>query len=169
MKKLALLFVLVIVVAQVFGQKKKKQDEIDAEKIDSLTNVATALQIQLDSITKEKELYYGVYATIKEEIIKYDFDPSKTSVLIDSLRTSRDSTSAFLIDSSTILKDSLSLLILDNNQLKAKLDSMSIMPTDVNTDDMVKELKQLKELLDAKIINQEDFDAKKDLIMQKWR
>lgn len=36
-------------------------------------------------------------------------------------------------------------------------------------DNTVKELKQLKELLDAKIINQEDFEDKKNAIMEKWQ
>lgn len=35
-------------------------------------------------------------------------------------------------------------------------------------DKLVTELKQLKELLDAKIISQEEFDAKKAIVMERW-
>jgi len=170
MKKLAFLLVLVVVATQVFGQKKKKQSAEEI-RIDSLTTAVAALTLQLDSVSKEKEIYYGVYSTLKDEVIKYNFDPSKTIALIDSVKATRDSTNAYLLDSSAVLKDSLSVLITDNKQLKAQLDSLKSVSVvvDVNTDNMVKELKQLKELLDAKIINQEDFDSKKSAIMEKWQ
>lgn len=167
MKKIAFLFILVVVATQVFGQRKKKQEEIDAMTIDSLTQATNELTLQLDSVSKEKELYFGVYTSIKDEVIKYDFDPSKITFLIDSLRTSKDSTSALLLDSSDQLKDSLQILRIDNQQLQVKLDSLTQIAPD--KDDMVKELKQLKELLDNDIINQEDFDSKRDLILQKWQ
>ena len=48
----------------------------------------------------------------------------------------------------------------ENEKLKATIDSLNTSNAD-NTK-LVNELKQLKELLDAKIITQEDFDKKKD-------
>lgn len=161
-----ILLVMLVVVPQVFGQRKGKVDPEEA-KIDSLTIAVNSLNAQLDSVSKERDLYFGVYSTIKEEVFKYDFNPSKTALLIDSLRTSIDSTTYGLTSVSASLQDSLSTLKIEYAKLKAVVDSINI--TDVNKDKLVTELKQLKELLDAKIITQADFDAKKTLIMEEWK
>lgn len=162
MKKTMIMLLMLVVVTQAFGQKKGKVDPKDA-KIDSLTRANASLTAQLDSISKDRDIYYGLYAVVKEKVIKYDFDPSKASELIDSLKTSRDST----IYGLTANADSLSSLKIENKNLKETINSLNIAMAD--REKMVTELKQLKELLDAKIITQEEFDAKKAIVMERWK
>lgn len=181
MKKIKFLVVLLLAATQLLGQSKKELLESAELEIDSLTNIAAAMQVQLDSISKtaefmnlqmdsikaEKELYYNVYATIKEEVIKYDFDPAKTSFLIDSLRTSRDSTYNSIIGSTDQLNDTIAVLMNTNMLLQAKLDSIS--QVGPKKEEMVKELTQLKELLEKEIISKETFESKRDMIMKEWQ
>lgn len=162
MKKTLLLLSILVIVSLAFSQKKGKVDP-EQVKIDSLTKVTTSLTVQLDSVSKDREIYYGFYTVIKEKVIKYDFDPTKGEFLIDSLKTSRDSTMLGLTKNA----ESFSALKVENEKLKATLDSLNVANAD-NTK-LVTELKQLKELLDAKIITQADFDAKKTIIMQQWK
>jgi hypothetical protein len=163
MKK-SIFFLLMLLVATLgFGQKKGKPDPKDL-KIDSLTKSTAALTMQLDSVSKDREMYYGVYTAIKDKVIKYNFKPTRTSSLIDSLRESRDSTFAL---SSASLKDSISALKTDNGKLKITVDSL--LKADADKTKLVTELKQLKDLLDAKIITQAEFDSKKNALMEKWQ
>lgn len=162
MKSALLLLLTLVAISQAFSQKKGKVDPKD-EKIDSLTKVTISLSTQLDSISKDREVYYGLYTVIKEKVIKYNFDPSKGEFLIDSLKTTRDSTMLGLTKSA----ESFSALKVENAKLKATVDSLNAVNQD-NTK-LVTELKQLKELLDAKIITQADFDAKKTIIMEQWK
>jgi len=157
-----ILLLMLVVVTLAFSQKKGKIDPKDM-KIDSLTRVNTALTAQLDSVSADRDIYYSLYTVIKEKVIKYDFDPSKASELIDSLKTSRDST----IYGLTVNADSLSALKAENENLKATIASLSIAMAD--REKLVTELKQLKDLLDAKIITQEEFDAKKAIVMERWK
>jgi hypothetical protein len=166
MRKLIFLLAVLVVTSMAFGQKKGKVDPKDI-KIDSLTKANTGLTLKLDSVSKEREAYYGVYTTIKDRVIKYNFDPSRTSALIDSLQATRDSTLAGLSGLTTAQKDSLKLLLSNNALLKAKVDS--IMKAGGDKAQMITELKQLKELLDAKIITQAEFDIKKQAVMDKWK
>ena len=59
-------------------------------KLDSVT-------LQLESTSGELIKYTGVYNAIKEKVIHYNFDPTKTSYLIDSLKASRDSSAVILL------------------------------------------------------------------------
>jgi hypothetical protein len=162
MKKALLLLSMLVIVSIAFSQKKGKVDPKDV-KIDSLTKVTSSLSMQLDSVSKDRDVYYGLYTVIKEKVIKYDFDPSKGEFLIDSLKTTRDSTMLGLATSA----ETLSSLKMENKKLNATIDSLNAANQD-NTK-LVTELKQLKELLDAKIITQADFDAKKTVIMEQWK
>jgi hypothetical protein len=165
------LLLLFLAATPVFGQKKGKTDPRDL-KIDSLTKSSAILNTQLDSTSKELEKYYPVYATLKEKVFKYNFDPAKTSFLIDSLRTTRDSTFTQL---SSTLKDSITVLKKENKKLRATLDSLglggdpsaALAKLDAEKTKAVADLKQLKELLDAKIITQEEFDTKKKKLLEK--
>jgi hypothetical protein len=65
-------------------------------------------------------IYKGAYTTLKEKVFKYNFDPAKTSNLIDSLKTTRDSTFS---SSSAVLKDSLFVVTKKNQKLQATIDS----------------------------------------------
>jgi hypothetical protein len=55
---------------------------------------------------------------------------------------------------------------MENKKLQASVDSLSISGPDRTA--LINELKQLKELLDAGIITQEDFDKSKNKIMERW-
>ena len=76
MKKALLLLSMLVIALFAFSQKKGKVDPKDV-KIDSLTKVTSALTVQLDSVSKDREIYYGLYTVIKEKVIKYKFDPQR--------------------------------------------------------------------------------------------
>jgi hypothetical protein len=161
MKTLFTILLVLLISLQSVGQKKGKVDPKDL-KIDSLTKASAALTLQMDSINKDLAIYKGVYTSLKEKVFKYDFNPAKTSSLIDSLKTTRDSTFS---SSSAILKDSLSVVKKKNLKLQATIDSLG--SSDLVKAKTVSDLKQLKELLDAKIITQAEFDAKKTKLLEK--
>jgi len=177
--KILLAFILVLSSLHGYGQKKGKVDPKDVT-IDSLTNVtvvlsskldstskaSSALSMNLDSISKDLVRYQGMYTTIKEKVVKYDFDPADMGVIIDSLKTSRDAAFSGLTATSTAMADSVSVLTKENAALK---EMMTILQADAgNKEKLVAELKQLKELLDSKIITQAEFDDKKSKLMAKW-
>lgn len=164
--KTYILVILLFATFQGFGQKSKKQDPKDL-KIDSLSKANSALSVQLDSVSKDQKLYYGLYTTIKEKVILQDFDPAQMPQIIDSLRAGRDATFAGLTAASESLRDSLAMLNKENSNLKAKLDSLTVSEGDKT--ELIAELKQLKELLDTKIITQAEYDAKKKVVMDKWQ
>jgi putative oligomerization/nucleic acid binding protein len=166
-----ILSLLLFATLQGYGQKKKKVDPRDVQ-IDTLTKANALLTKQLDSVSREQKLYYGVYTTIKEKVLLKDFDPVKLPLIIDSLRASRDSATSSLLSPVAFLKDSLSMMTKENALLKAKVDTMTLaMNTNASLDKnkLMAELKDLKSLLDAKIITQAEYDAKKKLVMDKWQ
>ena len=166
MKKI-IFFILLFASIQGFSQKKKSQGPDPKDlKIDSLTTAMVSLSTQLDSISKDRELYYGVYTAIKDKVIMHEFDPSQMPQIIDSLRTNKDATISGLTEASTSLSDSLSTLSKENEELKAQLKEFT---TNSDKTDLITELKQLKELLDSKIITQAEYDEKKKLVMDKWQ
>ncbi len=160
MKKMLLLLLMLVAVSQAFSQKKGKADPEKAA-IDSLTKANTALSAQLDSVSKDRELYYGLYTVIKEKVIKYNFDPSKAAFLIDSLKQGRESV---LFDFDQKMHDTLAELNFEKKMLMAEL-----YKAEADKEKLACELWQLKELLDAKIITQQEFDAKKAIVMEKWK
>ena len=74
--KTYILVIILLAAFQGFSQKKKKPDPKDIT-IDSLSKVNSSLSVQLDSVSKDQKLYYGLYTTIKEKVILHDFDPGK--------------------------------------------------------------------------------------------
>jgi len=174
MKILLIALFAVLTAFPVLGQKKSKVDPKDLQ-IDSLTKASAAQSVQVDSLSRELEKYYGVYATLKEKVFKYDFDPAKTSSLIDSLRTTRDSTFSHLSSDAASSKDSLLILKTENMKLQATIDSLglgndpasALAKQEADRQKAIKELKELKELLDAKIITQAEFDSKKNKLLEK--
>ena len=148
---LTILFVLLVSTA-VYGQRKGKVDPKDLQ-IDSLTQVSETQAIQLDSVSTELESYLGVYTTLVDKVFKYKFDPAKTSFLIDSLRTSRDSTFQLAND---VLEDSLAMMRNNNIALQVILDSLE-QGTDLVTalalEEQEKEaaIKDLKDLKNSSI------------------
>ena len=135
-------------------------------KIDSLNKENQNLSAQLDSVNNEKELYFGMYEVVKEKVIKNDFNPAEMDNIIDSMKININSNTSSLVESNTILKDSLSVLNTNLNQLKLELNGLK---NTTDTKDSIQSLeeviraktignlKQLKDLLDSGIINDEEF------------
>lgn len=177
--KMIIACILILSSLQGYSQKKGKVDPKDVA-IDSLTKVSTMLTTQLDSTTKsaaslskkvdslskDLTIYERMYTTIKEQVVKYEFDPADMGTIIDSLKAGRDAAFSGLSATSKSMTDSVAVLTKENAALK---EMMAIMQGDEgNKDKLVAELKQLKELLDAKIITQAEFDDKKTKLMAKW-
>lgn len=168
-KKLSVLFVLLIAVVTFTHAQSKKEVEADLIKCttakDSIQNLLTGLSVSYDSINKVCIAYDTMYNAIKEKVFLDDFDPANMSELIDSLQTEAFSGTTVLNDSITVFNDSITVLQVENTELKAKIESMTA-GTDGETE-IVNSLKQLKDLLDANILTQEEFDAKKAVLIEK--
>jgi hypothetical protein len=148
--------------SQIFG---KRRSDV---KIDSLTVANRILAFKADSLSKEVKKYFGVYTVIKDKLIHYNFNPVKISYLIDSLKTTKDSITMplSLRPKSAGSNDSIMMLLKSNSALKANLDSIksawtrskTALPIDeVERAKAIGNLKQIKELLDAKIISDAEF------------
>lgn len=154
-----------------FGQRKDKVDPKDLQ-IDSLNQVSAVLALHLDSVSAELQTYLGVYTSLKEKVFNYNFDPDRTALLIDSLRTTRDSTFTL---TTAVLQDSLNLMKEQAMALQATLDSLglgsdpatALAREDQEKTRAISDLKDLKELLDTGIITQEEFDNKKQRLLEK--
>lgn len=164
--KMLLLFLLLLAGIQGSSQRKKKTDPKDAQ-IDTLTQSNKMLTMQVDSLSKERALYYGLYEVIKEKVLLADFDPARFDKIVDSVRSSRDSATLLAGAPVAGLRDSLATMTKQNTQLKVKLDSLSVISVDKSK--LMNELKDLKALLDAKVITQAEYDEKKKLVMSKWQ
>ena len=168
-KKLSVLFVLLIAVVTFTHAQSKKEVEADLIKCttakDSIQNLLTGLSVSYDSINKVCIAYDTMYNAIKEKVFLDDFDPANMSELIDSLQTEAFSGTTLLNDSITVLNDSTTVLQVENAELIAKIESMT---ADTRSEtEIVNSLKQLKDLLDANILTQEEFDAKKAVLIEK--
>ena len=124
-------------------------------QIDSLTTVNKSLTLQLDSVSGELVKYMSVYNTIKEKVIHYNFDPTRSAFLIDSMKVSRDSlfsvqvSKPFLTESA----DSIQMLLKSNSILRTKIDSLkqawekdlaAVPKEDIDKSNAISSLKQLK-------------------------
>lgn len=170
---------LLLIAVQGFSQKKGKVDPKDvaidslttvstmlATQLDSTTKVASSLSMHLDSVSKELTVYKGLYTTIKEQVVMHDFNPADMGTIIDSLRAGRDETFSGLSATSKTMADSVAVLTKENAALKEMMTILQAAEGD--KEKLVAELKQLKELLDAKIITQAEFDEQKNKLMAKW-
>ena len=167
----AALFIL-LAACPVSAQKKSKTDPKDA-KIDSLTKATSTLTLQVDSLSAELVKYLGVYTVVKEKVIKYNFDPTRMSYLIDSLKASRDSVFAKL---SSISPDSIQALKNEIKMLKAANESISVAGAEkvasLTTEEIerakaMSNLRELKGLMDAGIISEAEFIAMKKKYLDK--
>lgn len=178
MKNLILFLALLIAVPG-FSQKKGKTDPKDAQidsllqvtamltgKVDSLSAQTHSLSMKLDSVSKVKDRYYQVYKTVSEKVVHYPFDPTKTSSIIDSIKMDRETTLSTLSTTSAEMTDSVRILKAENAKLQNGLQDMAAAQGD--KEKIIVELKQLKELLDEKIITQEEYNAKKAKLLAKW-
>jgi len=176
MKILILSLGLLLASTYVTGQRKSKVDPKDAQ-IDSLMKNNKTLILQLDSVSKELVKYVGVYDAIKEKILHYKFDPTRSAYLIDSLKASRDSTSLLaVVPKSTTASDSLYLVLKESTLLKNRIDSIMVAwgkeksamtAEEIEKAKAVGNLKQLKELLDSKIISDAEYVALKKKYLEK--
>jgi len=174
-----ILFLSLLIAVPCFSQKKGKVDPKDAQidslmqvtamltsKVDSISTQSHSLSMKLDSVSKDRDRYYQVYKAMSEKVVRYKFDPAKTSTLIDSMKTHRDATMSGLEASSLSLSDSIRILKSDNEKLQNAIQDYQNASTD--KEQIIVELKQLKELLDEKIITQEEYNAKKTKLLAKW-
>jgi hypothetical protein len=178
MKQFSLLVLVMLLGAQAFGQKKK---DATALRIDSLTTANTRLTTKLDSVSKlyvtqalvldsvSKDLsgHVLMYNAMKEKVIKHDFDPARAGVLIDSLKTSRDQTMAGLTTEAQALTDSIDVLKEENSRLQESIKTWEARSQ--TNEEVVRDLEQLKSLLDQKILTQAEFDQRKAKLMAKWK
>lgn len=164
--KALLSLLLLLVVFQGMGQKKNKVDPKDAQ-IDTLTQAKQFLTKEVDSLTKELEVYKGLYLVIKEKVLKKDFEPARFDKIVDSVRMTRDSAMKLTEAPIAGLKDSLAIMKKENAQLKEKVDTLTALTADKTK--LMAELKDLKGLLDTKVITQAEYDEKKKLVMERWK
>jgi hypothetical protein len=183
MKTFITLLAVIMIATQASGQRKSKKDAaaaVDSSKIqiDSLTKVTANLTLQLDSVSGELVKYMSVYNTIKEKVIHYDFDPTRSSFLIDSMKSSRDSLFSAQVSKPlmTASADSIKMLLNSNSALKARVDSLkqaweknnnAMTAEEIGQAKAVNHLKQLKELYDSKIISETEFITLKKKYLEK--
>jgi hypothetical protein len=166
MKTLILSLAILLATFQSFGQKKSKVDPKDAQ-IATLTH-------QLDSVSKELVKYVAVYDTLKKKVIHYNFDPARTTYLIDSLKMRPiDST---YIKLSTAYADTIAVLKKQNAAMKASLDftnsdaektKVFMTQAEIDQAKTLNTLKQYRELVDAKVLTEAEFIALKKKYLDK--
>jgi hypothetical protein len=162
MKSIILIIVILFTVSSVFGQKKSKE-------IDTLTQQNKELTSKLDSVNAVVAKYTVMYNVLRDSVVKYQFDPEKTGFLLDSLKSSRGSAAVMLTETNTLPNDSIILLVKQNEELASKIDSIKtawnaeknaipVIPVEeLENAKAITGLKQLKELLDEKIITDAEF------------
>lgn len=181
---LMILLVSVQANGQIFG-KKNKEDPKDA-RIDSLTTLNQALALQLDSVSRELEKYAVKSDTTIKPVIADTAAvlpdattttagaamvlPSATLASTTPSQNTDLAASAMIapppVIQSTALNDSIAVLLQENALLKATVDSLKT-AWDDNMDIMLSEeiarsntvnyLRQLRELVDAKVITETEF------------
>lgn len=181
MKQHVLLVLVMLLGVQAYGQKKKGKEDAPALRLDSLTHANQKLTaqldsmsllydkqtIRLDSVNKDLAGHELMYTAVKEKVMRHDFDPRQTAVLIDSLKTSREKSLSGLAKETKTMSDTLARVRQENTKLKATLSGWENRAA--NNEQVVRDLEQLKNLLDQKIITQSEFDQRKSRLLAKWR
>jgi chromosome segregation ATPase len=168
------LLCILISTATINGQSKKEleaqvgqlQSELDSTKanLSSLTAVH-------DSTTKVLDTYIGMYKTIQEKVLPYDFKPEDIGGIIHSLQTTRDSSFASIMSGSESLRDTISIMSASIESLTSEVETLKAEiekyknPTAGISDGQVAALEKIKKLLDSGILTQEEFDARKKQIL----
>jgi hypothetical protein len=170
MKIFTVIVFFLLAVSPVYGEKKPKVDPKDV-KIDSLTKTNKVLTLKADSLTGELVKYVGVYNAIKEKVLHYNFDPTRASYLIDSLKAVRDAqiSKLSLSDSVTMLmKEKIMPLTADDSIYMMKTEN-KVCPTKDEAEKAraVSSLKQLKDLLDSGILTESEFITLKSKYLDK--
>jgi hypothetical protein len=165
MKTLIISLTIFLVCSQAFGQKKSKEEAKDAQ--------IAALTQQLDSVSKQLVKYVGVYDTLRVKVIHYNFDPAKTTILIDSLaflRSSMSSQQAIAnVDSIAKLNKEIQMLkaVIESNNNAAGKPMVILTQKEMDQLSIINSLKQLRELADTKILTEAEFITLKKKYLDK--
>jgi chromosome segregation ATPase len=175
------LLCILISTATVNGQSKKElADQVSQlqTELDSTKANYSSLSAVHDSTTKVLDSYIGMYKTIQEKVLPYDFKPEDIGGIIDSLQTSRDSSFTSIMAGSESLRDTISIMSAGIDSLQAEVESQNAEieklkaeiekykdPTAGISDEQVAALEKIKKLLDSGILTQEEFDSRKKQIL----
>ena len=169
--KLILLFVALSAAVTITQAQSKKDLEanyakctVEKDSLQKLYTGLTATQESLkktcDSINKVNLAYDSMYRVIRDRVILKEFNPLNSSKLLDSLSKTRSLALSGISDSVSILKK-------ENTKLQVTIDSLAAAAGLKDNSAVINQLKQLKELLDAQIITQAEFDTKKAKLLEK--
>ena len=122
--------------------------------------------MKLDEANQELAYYTTARELVENNIVKYPIEPAAMSMILDTALTNRDQAIQTLAAQVKSLQDDVLILQADNNRLQQALESMA--QANADPEKLVKELRQLKSLLDSEIITQEEFDIKKAKLLAKW-
>jgi hypothetical protein len=154
MKALITLVLILLVSSQAFSQRKSKEDTKDAQ-IDSLTRYSQNLTLQLDSVSGVLSRYAWAYTAV-----------------LDSLKALRDSTFTQLTpscDSIPLLKNEIRVLraTIDSGRISGGEEKPPVTKEELEKAKAIDSLKQLRELLESKVITEAEFIAAKKKYLDK--
>jgi len=177
MKQLTLLVLLLLLSVPVLAQKKKgKETPADSlnrvnatltAQLDSMTVLYSKQALVLDSVSKKLAPHLVMYTAVKEKVMKRDFDPAKSGVMIDSLQADREATLAGYTTRSKVMTDSIAQLKAENVKLQSAIQTEENRM--LTNEEAVHDLELLKNMLDQKILTQAEFDQRKAKLMMKWK
>lgn len=162
----------------------------------SKSELSAQVKIQADSISKMQPRLTSLetmYDAAKIRVGK-DFDPASFKTILDSATAvglKKDSVYTNLKTQNASFSDSLKVLVSTTDSLTKSVDdrekiiSHCIVMINLFSDkpvtredvekgmtgqreEVIKELKQLKDLLDSGILTQKEFDDKKAIVLKKW-
>jgi hypothetical protein len=164
MKKIPLLLIALTFIS-ISGYSQFLANKKNIE-IEGLTDTLKVLSDKNDSLQKLVDNYSATYLAFKEKLMKQDFDPIRSAVLLDSLIAMVDSTDEHLLMQNQMMQDSLIQLDRTNEQLLRRTDSLishqqyvenHVVYIEIEKAKAIENLKKLKELFDDEIINQAEF------------
>jgi hypothetical protein len=133
---------------------------------DSLLTVIKSNEFKIDSLKKVSTSLNLLYISIKERVLKADFNPESFNDILDSLQAAKDNR----LEVRQSEKDSLNGVI---TSLQAKKDSAEskvkyfteLRQKQIVSDADIIELKKLKDLLNDGILEQDEFDRRRRVIL----
>ena len=159
----------------------------NAQSKSDLEKIVAKQKTTIDSMSTRLAALETMYAVTKDSLLGREFDPSKFANIVDSIQNSTDSATLNILQyqaKQKALTDTIASLKASNEALNETVDNAvqiinmtSSNPMtreelekglDETRQQLVEQLTQLKGLLDAGILTQEEYDAKKALILEKW-
>ena len=181
MKNYMSLLLCFLMISVTLNAQSKKELEAQVAQLTTDLEASKASYSSLsathDSTAAVLDTYIGMYKTIQEKVLPYDFAPEDIGRIIDSLQTNRDSTLMSIMSGSETLSDSVSILTTNIDSLNATIESQKAEIAELKgqvenfsnpagiTDEQVAALEKLKKLLDTGILTEEEFQAKKKMIL----